>query len=471
MSPGPQPLDLAANWGKRRGERGLLLACLGCVALGFFLVLGSRHGAGRALVAGDLVPLLIYGASLVALHLSLVALGHRGDQVLVAVVAFLGGLGLLAQTRMGTLERPGSLVPGDLILPLGLLVMLAVAGIFRDGRYRLLTGRFWIWGGLSLALVAVLLLTGQRFRGAVFGLGFITPTELLKVTVVLFVAGFVNHYARALGRWHPRYPLPPWEPLWQLLAFWVALATLLLLQRDLGMVAILGIPLLTLLVVGSGRIGYLVYGLLGALGLGVLMLGVFEHGGRRIAAWLNPFDDPTGDGWQILQGLSGLYSGGLWGEGFGLGNPGYTPIAESDFIYSVIGEELGFVGCALLILFYLILFQRGLEITERSRCAFGKLIAAGLTATLATQTFLNVAGVTKLIPLTGVTLPLISQGNASLLVTAASVGLLLAVSDTAQGSPARRRKAGGRRKSKTTPSNRGAQDRGPTRRSVPKEKS
>ena len=470
MSAGPQPLELAANWERRRRERGLLLACLGCVALGFLLVLGSQHGAGATLAAGDLAPLLIYGASLLALHLSLVALGHRGDQVLVAVVGFLGGLGLLAQARMGTLDRPGSLVTGDLILPLGLLVMLAVAGIFADGRYRLLAARFWVWGGLSLALVAVILLTGQRFRGAVFGLGFITPTELLKVTVVLFVAGFVHHHARALGRWHPRYPLPPWEPLWQLLAFWLALAGLLLFQRDLGMVAILGIPVLALLVMGSGRVGYLVYGLLGALALGLLMLGVFEHGERRIAAWLNPFDDPTGDGWQILQGLSGLYSGGLWGEGFGLGSPGYTPIAESDFIYSVIGEELGFVGCALLILFYLILFQRGLEITERSRCAFGKLIAAGLTATLATQTFLNVAGVTKLIPLTGVTLPLISQGNASLLVTAASVGLLLAVSDTAQGAPTRRGKGGTRRKGAATASNRRTPGQGSTRRSAPKEK-
>lgn len=440
MSTSPQTLDLGAAWAWRRSERNLLLASLGSVAIGFLLVLGSRHATGHPLASADLQPLLIYGTSLAGLHLALVALGHRGDQILVAVVGFLAGLGLLAQTRMGTLDRSGALVPGDLLLPLGLLVMLATTGVFMSGRHRLLSRGFWVWGALSLALVALLLASGQRFRGAVFGVGLITPTELLKVTVVLFLAGFLDRHARALGRWHPRYPVPPWEPLWQLAAFWIVLTALLLIQRDLGMVAILSIPLLTLVVMGSGRIGYLVYGLLGALSLGYLVLGVFDHGGRRVAAWLDPFQDPTGDGWQILQGLSGMYAGGLWGEGFGRGNPGYTPIAESDFIYSVIGEELGFIGCTVVVLAYLILFQRGLQISEQSRCGFGRLLAAGLTAILATQTFLNVAGVTKLIPLTGVTLPLISQGGASLLATFAGLGLLLAVSDGALPSPARQRK-------------------------------
>lgn len=429
-------------------------------------MVGSGHGTGRTLAAADFLPLLIYGAGLAGLHLALVALGHRGDQVLVALAAFLSGLGLLAQTRMGTLDRADALIPGHLLLPLGLLVMVATAGAFMGGRHRLLARGFWVWGALSLALVVLLLASGERFRGAVFGVGLITPSELLKVTVVLFLAGFVDRHARALGLWHPRYPLPPWEPLWRLLALWVALVTLLLVQRDLGMVAILSVPLLALLVTGSGRVGYLVYGLLGALVLGYLVLGVFEHGGRRIAAWQDPFQDPTGDGWQILQGLSGMYAGGLWGEGFGRGNPGYTPIAESDFIYSVIGEELGFLGCLLVLLFYLILFQRGLQIAEHSRCGFGRLLATGLTAVLAIQTFLNVAGVTKLIPLTGVTLPLISQGGASLIATCAALGLLLAVSDTARSPGASKRKGGG--KGAGVRSSRTGKRRGPPYRPSPK---
>jgi cell division protein FtsW (lipid II flippase) len=464
------PLAPGAAWARRRGERHLLLAALGSVTIGFILVLGSAHGAGRSLMAADLLPLLTYAASLIGLHLALVILGFRGDQVLVAVSAFLAGLGLLAQTRMGTLDRAAALVPGSLLLPLGLLVMVATAGAFMGGRHRQLARGPWVWGALSLALVALLLATGPRFRGAVFGLGLVTPTELLKVTVVLFLAGYLDRHARALGLWHPRRPLPPWKPLWPLLAYWLGLTALLLIQRDLGMVAILSVPLLAVLVMGSGRGGYLAYGLLGALVLGYLVLGVFDHGGRRIEAWLDPFQDPTGDGWQILQGLSGLYAGGLWGEGFGRGNPGYTPIAESDFIYAVIGEELGFIGCSVVVLFYLILFQRALQIAEQSRCGFGRLLAAGLTAVLAAQTFLNVAGVTKLIPLTGVTLPLISQGGASLLTTFAGLGLLLAVSDGAPALPGRQRK--GRLGAKATPafSTPAAKPRRASRRPAAKER-
>jgi cell division protein FtsW (lipid II flippase) len=222
-----------------------------------------------------------------------------------------------------------------------------------------------------------------------------------------------------------------------LLAFFAVLAGLLALQRDLGMMVILGLAFLVLMVVGTGRIGYLVYGLLAAGGLGVLMLYLFEHGQRRLEAWLDPFLDPTGDGWQILQGLSGMYAGGLWGEGFGIGSPEYTPIAAADFIYSVIGEELGFLGCLVLILFFLILFQRGISFSAQARSDFGRLLAAGFTAVLAVQTLLNVGGVTKSIPLTGTTLPFISHGGASLLTAFAIIGLLLAISDGEPGRAAR----------------------------------
>lgn len=461
-------LDLRALWSRRGDERRLLLASLGCLTLGFLLILGSGHAAGRPLAPADLLPLLVYGISLAGLHLALVALGHRGDQVLVAVVAFLAGLGLLAQTRMGTIHQSG-IIPGHLLFPLGLTVLLATAAAFMDGRYRLLARGYWVWGGLSVALVALLLVTGERFRGAVFGLGLTTPTEALKVLTVLFLAGFLDQHGRALGRWHPRLPLPPLEPLWRLGALWAALTGLLLIQRDLGMVATLGVALLVLLVSATGRIGYLVYGLLGAVALGALALVAFAHGERRIAAWLDPFQDPTGDGWQVLQGLSGMYAGGLWGEGFGWGSPGYTPIAESDFIYAVIGEELGFAGGALVILLFLALFARGLQIAQGGRCTFGRLLATGLTAVLATQTLLNLGGVTKLIPLTGTTLPLISHGGTSLLTTFAALGLLLAVSHGAAGPGGPRPQAPQRRDHAASPPSSGQPRRKVARRPVAKD--
>ena len=434
-------MKASTPWDQRRPERELLLICLGGIGLGVILVMGSLHGVGKPLGLANLLPFFIYALCLIGLHLSLVMAGFRGDQILVVAMAFLAGFGLLAQTRLGAFATGGGeLGLTDFAFVGGLGVMLAIALGFMGGRYRALAkGHWvWVWAGISLLLVIVVLVTGQRFRGAVFGAGFITPTELLKVSFVLFAAAYTDRQARALGVWEFHGLIPPWRPLAPLVGVWLALVILLLIQRDLGMVIMLGLIPPILLVLGTGRWGYMGLGLAGAGLLGWLLLAVFQHGERRIQAWLAPFQDPTGDSWQVLQGLSGMYAGGLWGEGFGAGNPEYTPIAESDFIYAVIGEELGFVGTALVMAFFLILFLRGLQIAYRSRATFGLLLASGLTTVLATQTFLNIGGVTKFIPLTGITLPFISQGGSSLLTAFAILGLLLAISDgEASGTQAR----------------------------------
>jgi cell division protein FtsW (lipid II flippase) len=403
------------------------------MTLGFLMVLGSDLAAGRPLAQRDLLPLIIYALCLLAVHLGLVAARFQGDQILLATLAFLAGFGLLAQYRMGTLDMTDLSAPGLYLFPAGILLMLTTCVALMRGRYEHLSRGRWLWGGLSLVLVVLLLLIGQRFRGAVYGAGLITPTELLKVTVVLFLASVIARDATRLGNWGSGFPRPPLQDLLPLAGFWLVLTGLLLLQRDLGMLVILGVTLLVMLFVGTGHIGYLILGGLGAIGMGGLVLLFFAHGQHRIDAWLSPFQDPTGNSWQILQGLSGMYAGGLWGEGFGQGDPEYTPIAQSDFIYSVIGEELGFVGCALVVLFFLIFFSRGLGIADQTRSAFGRLVCVGLISVLATQTFLNLGGVTKFIPLTGITLPFISHGGSSLLTGFISLGLLLAISEAAPG--------------------------------------
>jgi cell division protein FtsW (lipid II flippase) len=433
-------------WDQRRPERELLLICLGGIGIGVILVLGSLHGAGKPLGLTSLLPFLVFALSLAGLHLALVMAGFRGDQILVVAMAFLAGFGLLARTRLGAFDAgTGGSGLADFAFVGGFLAMLAILLGFMGGRYRALAAGHWpwVWAGISLLLVAALLVTGQRFRGAIFGTGFITPTELLKVSFVLFAAAYIDRQAKGLGAWEFHGLIPPWRPLAPLAGVWAALVILLLIQRDLGMVIMLGVTLPVLLVLGTRHWGYMGYGLAGAGLLGWLLLAVFQHGERRIQAWLSPFHDPTGDSWQVLQGLSGMYSGGLWGEGFGAGNPEYTPIAESDFIYAVIGEELGFVGGALVMAFFLLIFLRGLQIAYRSRSSFGLLLAGGLTTVLATQTFLNIGGVTKFIPLTGITLPFISQGGSSLLTAFAILGLLLAISDgEPPGTRARARSSG-----------------------------
>jgi cell division protein FtsW (lipid II flippase) len=453
MSKAKQPESIEAIWHLRQPERRLFLWCFACVAVGFLMVLGANHGSDRRALLVDLLPLSLFGLSLLSVHLALVLSRFKGDQTLLAALAFLAGFGLLAQFRMGSFKLDDPTALTNYAFPAGAGVMVLIILAFKDGRYQLLALRPWVWGGISLLLVAAVLATGQRFRGGVYGAGFITPTEILKVTVVLFLAGIIQSHTKALGLWGGRIPLPPFRALLPLGIFWTLLASLLLLQRDLGMSVILSVALLAMLFVATGRIGYLIWGTAAAVGLGYLVLRFFLHGQRRIQAWQDPFQDPMGASWQILQGLSGMYSGGLWGEGFGQGNPEYTPIAQSDFIYSVIGEELGFVGCALVVVFFLIFLSRGFRIAYQTRSAYGMLLCTGLTTVIATQTFLNLGGVTKAIPLTGITLPFISHGGSSLLTGFVSLGLILAISEGETAATRRNPTAVRKTRRSRTPSN------------------
>jgi len=418
---------LLETWDLRWPERQLLFWSAVCVGLGFLMILASDQNAGHRLEPAFFRPLAVYLVSLVVMHLTLVLARFQGDQILLGAVAFLAGFGLLAQSRMGVFASTDVMTPSLYLFPVGVFLMLAVCIGSMRGRFELYSGGQWLWGAVSLALVALLLVLGQRFRGAVYGTGLVTPTELLKVTVVLFMASYIDRCSRGLGQWGAPGSLA--RALVPLVGFWAMLAGLLFLQRDLGMFVVLSVTLLVMLFAGTGRIGYLLLGALAASGLGYLILDLFAHGQRRIDAWLSPFQDPTGNSWQILQGLSGMYAGGLWGEGFGQGNPQYTPIAQSDFIYAVIGEELGLVGCTLLVVCFLVFFGRGLRIADQTRSTFGRLVCVGLTTVLAIQTFLNLGGVTKFVPLTGITLPFISQGGSSLVTAFISLGLILAVSD------------------------------------------
>jgi cell division protein FtsW (lipid II flippase) len=441
MSRANGPIGIQDTWELRAPERFLLLWCLVCISLGFLMLWGSTHVSGGAIRGHDVLPLGLYALSLLSMHLMLVLARFRGDQLIVIAVAFLSGFGMLAQYRMGSFAPTDSISINLALFPAGFLVMSSAAIILMRGRYRILAqGHWvWVWAGLSIGLLTVLMALGQRFRGGVYAAGLFTPSEILKVTIVLFLAAFIDIHGKALSNWGRGLPLPPWRALMPLAGFWLVLAGLLIVQRDIGLFVVLSVALLTMLLVGTRHVGYLLFGGVGAAALVGAVLTVLPHGERRIQAWLEPFQDSTGGSWQILQGLSGMYSGGLWGEGFGRGSPEYTPIAQSDFIYSVIGEELGFVGCAVVILFFLILFGRGLAVAAQTRCNYGQLVSVGLITVLATQTFLNIGGVTKFVPLTGIPLPFISHGGSSLITGFLALGLVLAISDGQAAAPAGKR--------------------------------
>lgn len=439
MSRQDQPFDILDAWALRADERRLLLWCILCIGLGFLMLWGSTWTSGGQIGQADLLPFGLYAVAVLGLHLILVSVRFRGDTLMVVALAFLSGLGILAQYRLGSFQGTTGVAINLALYPIGFALMGLTVALFMRGRHRLLTGSGWgwMWALLSLGLLGALLVFGQRFRGGVYAAGLITPSEMLKVTIVLFLAAYIDRHAKSLARWGLGALLPPWRALWPLLAVWSILTALLVVQRDLGLLVILSTVLLVMLTVGTGRLVYLVQGLLACALAALAVLELMPHGARRVQAWLDPFQDPTGQGWQILQGLSGMYAGGLWGDGFGRGSPEYTPIAQSDFVYAVIGEELGFAGSAILVLFFVLLCARGLQIAARAQGGAGQLIAVGTIMVLATQTLLNIGGVTKSLPLTGLPLPFISHGGSSLLTGFIGLGLVLAVSD---GQPPPRRR-------------------------------
>lgn len=413
-------------WAQRAPERSLILWMAVSMLMGFLVVLGTRAGQGDAPSARDLLPPLVYAATLGFTHVVLVMIRFRGDLALVCAPLFLSGLGILAQFRMGVLYTGNSAwTLRDLLFPLGVALMLGCILLFRGGRLLLLRPFYLVAGLASLGLVGLVLATGTTFRGAVFASGNLTPTEGLKILAVVAVAGALHRRIDAVegGVMKSVVALVPFA------VFWAALLGLLVLQRDLGMALILSLALLGMLVFASGRVSWLVLAAAGLFMVGLIAGDQIAHSQRRMEAWVDPFQDPTGSGWQILQGLSAMFAGGLWGAGFGLGRPDRIPIAESDFIYAVIGEEFGYVGCLLIVATYLVLIHRGLRAARQASDPFVSILVAGLILVIAVQTLVNIGGVTKALPLTGVTLPFVSLGGSSMITSFAAIGLALAASE------------------------------------------
>ncbi len=417
------PFTIRDAWRQRRQERSLFFWSFLSILAGYLLVTAHKTG-NLPLHWQDSLPLLVYLGAMLILHLILVLIKFRGDPLLPAAVFFLAGLGMLIQFRLGTFAIPVPGKPATYVFPAAFALMLTVTVCFRGRRFRLLEPLAFPCALLAAILMGAILFLGQRYRGALFMPGYTNPAELIKILLIIFLAGTLARW-RKEGAGAPRGFLP-WVPL---LVGWAAPMGMLLLQRDLGMLVLLNAVLLVLLVAATGRVSYLTLGFLGAGALGVAIFIFSAHGQARFAAWLAPFVNPTGKSWQILQSLSALYAGGLWGVGLGSGSPRLIPIASSDFIYAVIGEELGYAGCGIVLAGYLLLFTRGYRIAGTSPDPFGRLLAAGIVTTMAFQVLLNIGGVIKALPLTGITLPFISHGGSSLVTACIGIGLLLALSE------------------------------------------
>lgn len=422
------------------GPRPLLWASV-CLLCGYFMVLLVKVSNTSLLLPGWLLPGAIFVLPAALTFFLLQAGGYRGDKAMPACAFLLGGLGVIARFRLGAAQTSLPLAAGDLAIPAGFLLMLLVWFFFRRQRLSWLEHTGLAGYFIAMALLGSVIVFGQRFRGALFLPGNINPSDLARVGILLFLADFLTLHHKELKRTSVGFPTPPASTVFTFCTFWLILMGVLIFQRDLGVIILLNTILLLLLFVSTERWGYLFSGGLLIVAACTAIFYLAAHGQTRFLIWMNPYQDPTGAGWQILQSLSALYTGGLWGAGLGAGFPSDVPIASSDFIYSAIGEELGFLGCALILLTYFVFFRRGLLTACQAKSPFARHLAYALTLSLGLQTLLNVGGVTKALPLTGITLPFISAGGTSLLASFLSLGLLMAVSDAPMPRPRRRKSA------------------------------
>ncbi|GAA4731231.1 FtsW/RodA/SpoVE family cell cycle protein [Modestobacter marinus] len=368
------------------------------------------------------------------------------DPLLLPCVAVLSGLGLsmihrldIAGGQPGGADTTSVDAPVQLVwATVGLVLFIAVLVIVRDHRT---LARF----AYTLALVGLVLLAipavlpNSEINGAKLWIrvaGFsIQPGEFAKICLIVFFAAYLVDKRDVLAlasRRVLRLELPRGRDLGPVLLAWVASILVLVFERDLGSSLLLFGIFVVMLYVATERASWLVIGLLLFAGGAFVAYQLFSHVRVRVDTWLDPFAYADTGGYQVVQSLFSLGTGGLFGAGLGGGRPDQVPVAKSDFIAAAIGEELGLFGLVAMIVIYLVLVERGLRTSLVVRDGFGKLLAAGLAFSLAWQVFVVLGGVTGLLPLTGLTTPFLAYGGSSLVANFGLVALLVRISDAAR---------------------------------------
>lgn len=432
--------------------------------LGFAMALVAAYGAiveanQLDTVTPDFwIPAALLSVLFLGLHLAVRFLAPYADPVLIPAVALINGLGVGFLRRLDLAQAEPE-ARADLAIFAGtggrqlawtlLSVILAAVllGVVRD--HRVVSRYAYTLGLVGIVLVmipAVLPGSISEVNGAKLWIRFggfsIQPGEFAKLALVSFFAYYLVRKREVLSLASRRFlgiDFPRGRDLGPVVTVWLLSLLVLVFEKDLGTALLYFGLFVVTLYVATERASWLIIGLVLFFGgvyvaylLGNAVGGPFQNFYDRAQIWLDPFDDPLDKGYQGVQGLLALGTGGLFGSGPGGGQPYLVPEVEDDFIFAGMGEEIGLFGLSALLVCYLLIVERGLRAALAVRDSFGKLVAGGLAFTLGLQVFVIVGGITGLIPLTGQTTPFLSAGGSSLMANWLLVAMLLRISDAAR---------------------------------------
>jgi len=419
---------------ERRARQG---AAVALTILALILSLGAYVLVGLGKRGRVPVTLALYGsifaAGFLIAHVAIRRYAPRSDPALFPTAGVLTGLGFAMIFRLA-----GGLAAEQATwIGVGLALFVLTLVVVRD--HRQLDAYTYTIGlaGLVLLLLPIVPGIGETINGARLwvSLGPVTfqPSELGKVLIVVFLASYLDAKRELLAIGTSGVGplrLPPLKHLAPLIVAWATSLAVLFLEKDLGASLLYFALFVVLLWVSTGRFTYLVIGLVLFAAGAYIGYVAFAHVQVRVDIWLHALDANRvhASGYQLAQAQFGMATGGLVGAGLGRGSPGLIPYASTDFIFAAIGEELGLFGTAAILLLFVALVGKGLRAALRAPDGFGTLLATGLSAILAIQAFVIVGGVTRVIPLTGVTLPFVSYGGSSLVSNFVLLALLVRVS-------------------------------------------
>ncbi|HEX2059020.1 MAG TPA: FtsW/RodA/SpoVE family cell cycle protein, partial [Actinomycetota bacterium] len=397
---------------RRNRELSLLVLAL-IVGAGALTLVQLARNSNRAAVAMPLITIVVI--AYVAAHVVTRRFAKQADSLVLPLVAGLNAIGLASIYRLSPRGFGATQVTWTAV---GLACFAATLVLVRD--YRVLARYKYILGfaGVGLLLLPMTpigaVVNGARLWVKIGGFQF-QPAELSKICLVAFFAAYLAERKELLAIATKRIAgihVPDFKHFGPLLVMWGISLAVMFYERDLGSSLLFFSIFLLMLYVATSRFVYTAFGALLFVAGAFVGYQTFSHVQSRVQVWLDVFDPELiqGPSYQLAQSLFALATGGLFGTGLGQGRPDLIPVAETDFIFAVVGEELGLVGTVAILLTFLLLVGRGLRAALQARDDFGQLLAAGLTFILGLQTIIILGGVTRLMPLTGITLPFMSYG-------------------------------------------------------------